>query len=103
MATAAYFSALPLPAQWLAARQLRHDVVGRLGQSTASLAWWRLALLEVNPRLKWTADRSVLVVMRHDRALLDRVARCHLLSLAPESGLATHPDGVDQELLALLP
>ena len=53
--------------------------------------------------VEWTADRSALVVMRHDRALLDRVARCHLLSLAPESGLATYPDGVDQELLVLLP
>ena len=102
MTTTASFSTLSLPAQWLATHQLRCDIVCRLGQSAASLAWWRMALLEVNPLLEWTIDQRV-VVVRRGRTLLDRVARCHLLSLTPGPELATNPDLIDQELLALLP
>ncbi|MBF9239432.1 hypothetical protein I2I05_18715 [Hymenobacter sp. BT683] len=102
MRITASFSALPRPAQWMAARQLRRDIVCRLGQSTASLTWWRQALLEVNPLLEWTNDQRVIVV-RRGRTLLDRVARCYLLSLSPGSGLAASPDPIDEELLGLLP
>ena len=101
MTTTASFSALSLPAQWLATRQLRRDIVCRLGQSTASLAWWRMALLEVNPLLGWTIDQRMVVVHR-GRALLDLVVRCHLLSLTPGTEMAPNPDPIDQELLALL-
>lgn len=102
MSITASFSALPRTVQWLAARQLRRDVVCRLGESNASLAWWRQALLEANPLLEWTHDQRV-VVVRRGRALLDRVARCYLLSPTPGSPLAAQPDPIDEELLALLP
>ena len=102
MRTTASFSALPRPAQWLATRQLRRDIVCRLGESTASLAWWRQALLEVNPLLEWTNDQHVIVV-RRGRAMLDRMARCYLLSPTPGSALAAPLDPIDEELLALLP
>jgi hypothetical protein len=90
------FSALPLAAQWRAVRQLRRDMVRRLGHSTASLAWWRRAVLEADPVLEWPAAHGPAIV-RRGKALLDRVARCYLVAAPPA------PDPIDEELLALLP
>jgi hypothetical protein len=94
------FSALPLAAQWRAVRQLRRDIVGRLGHSTASLAWWHRAVLEADPVLEWPAAQGPAIV-RRGKALLDRVARCYLV-MAP-AGPTTAADPIDEELLALLP
>ena len=102
MRTTASFSALSPTAQWLVTCQLRRDIVCRLGESTASLMWWRQALFEVNPLLEWTTDQRIIVV-RRGRALLDHVARCYLLSPTPGSALAADSDPIDEELLALLP
>ena len=102
MRITASFSTLPPTAQWLAIRQLRRDIVCRLGESTASLAWWRQALLEVNPLLEWSNDQRVIVV-RRGRELLDRVARCYLLAPTPGLVLAANADPIDEELMALLP
>ena len=92
------FSALPLAAQWRAVNQLRRDIVRRLGQSTASLAWWHRAVLEADPVLEWPAAQGPAIV-RRGKALLDRVARCYLVT--PRATSAA--DSIDEELLALLP
>jgi hypothetical protein len=94
------FSALPLKAQWRTVRQLRHAMVRRLGRSTASLTWWRRALLEANPKVEWPAGPGPAIV-RRGQALLDRVVRCYLV-LTP-ADRAVQPDPIDEELLALLP
>ncbi|MBF9221256.1 hypothetical protein [Hymenobacter ruricola] len=93
------FSALPLAAQWRAVIQLRRDIVRRLGRSSAPLAWWHRAVLEANPVLEWPAAHGPAVV-RRGKALLDRVARCYLVT--PLATPAT-ADPIDEELLALLP
>ncbi|WP_310391891.1 hypothetical protein [Hymenobacter sp.] len=96
MATVISFSALSPAAQLLAVRPLRRDMVRRLGPSDASLLWWRQAVLAADPVLEWSADRGTAIV-RRGQALLDRVARCYLVTRPPV------PDLIDEELLALLP
>ena len=96
MATVLSFSALSPEAQLLAVRQLRGDIVRRLGRSEASLAWWRRAVLAADPVLEWSSDQGTAIV-RRGQALLDRVARCYLVAAPPV------PDPIDEELLALLP
>lgn len=96
MATVLSFSALSPAAQLQAVHQLRRDTVRRLGHSGASLAWWWQALLAADPVLEWSAEQGTAIV-RRGQALLDRVARCYLVTRPPV------PDLIDEELLALLP
>ena len=96
MVTVLPFSALSPAAQLLAVRQLRRDIVRRLGHSGASLAWWRRAVLAADPVLEWSAGRGTAIV-RRGQTLLDQMARCYLVTRSPV------PDFIDEELLALLP
>lgn len=102
MATITFFSALPHAAQWQAVRQLRRDIVRRLGQSVASLTWWHRAVLAADPVLEWSADQRTAIV-RRGQSLLDRVARCYLVAPVSEAGQTAAPDRIDEELLTLLP
>jgi hypothetical protein len=96
MTTVISFSALSPDAQLLAVRQLRLDIMRRLGHSGASLVWWRRAVLVADPVLEWSSDQGTAIV-RRGQALLDRVARCYLVTRS------SVPDPIDEELLALLP
>jgi hypothetical protein len=102
MSTITSFSALPADAQLRAVCQLRRAMVGRLGRSVASLAWWRQAVLAADPVLEWSADQGTAIV-RRGQALLDRVARCYLVAPLPAEAHTAQPDPIDEELLALLP
>ncbi|MCC2546467.1 hypothetical protein LJY25_08430 [Hymenobacter sp. BT175] len=97
MSTAVHFSTLSLKAQWRAVHQLRSLLVPRLGPSTASLRWWRRAVLAADPLLEWPAGNGPALV-RRGQALLERVVCWYLV--AP---VAAPHDALDEELLELLP